>query len=307
MPLASDSPSLEQLKRQAKELLRAYRVDHPPARARIAAHLPHLVTLSPARSGGRTVLLAHALLVIARENGFPSWPRLKAAVLAGRAGMHPLADEKSLDLLPGTCDMTHSRAPAAPPLGARRATTIAALGRDLAELTARQDVAGLATRFSRLPRRDILAVRAFLVAGGEQSLLVDVLLAGLTSRNARVRYDCAHALDHFADERCLEPLRQLVNDPVPRVRRMALHVLNCDVCKLTPLPAADDLLTLLIDRALADPSINVRRHATVALGACRTDPRAVQVLHTLATQTPDTAIRREARRALRRKQEPSSA
>ena len=302
MPLASDSPSLERLKHQAKELLRAYYGDNPQARARIVAQLPHLVTLLPARSGVRTVRLAHALLVIARENGFPSWPRLKAAVLAGLAGMAQLAGERSRDQLSGTNDMAHGRMPSLQPRDGRRAAAIAALGRDLVDLAARQDVVGLATCFSCLPRRDILSVRTLLVAGGKQSMLVDVLLVGLTSRSDRVRYDCAHALDHFADERCAEPLRQLANDPVPRVRRMALHVLSCDVCKLTPLPADDDLLTLVIDRALADPSINVRRHATVSLGACGNDPRALHVLHALATQTLDAAIRREARRALRRQQ-----
>jgi HEAT repeat protein len=108
-------------------------------------------------------------------------------------------------------------------------------------------------------------------------------------------------LDHFADERCGEPLRRLVDDRVPRVRRMALHVLSCEVCKLSPLPADDDLLALVIEHTLGDPSINVRRHATVALGSCYQDSRAEAVLECLATQETDTAIRRQARQALRRR------
>lgn len=103
------------------------------------------------------------------------------------------------------------------------------------------------------------------------------------------------------------PLRQLVDDPVPRVRRMALHVLSCDVCKLAPLPADDDLVALVIDRALADPSIQVRRHATVALGSGHCDTRVEHVLETLATQETDPAIRREARHAVRRHRARTSA
>jgi HEAT repeat protein len=177
---------------------------------------------------------------------------------------------------------------------------MAHLARELGDLAARRDAAGLAARFARLPLRDILAVRAVIVARGEHRPLVDALLEGLASGDSRVRHDCAHALDHFADERCVAPLRRLLADPVPRVRRMALHVLSCDGCKLTPLPAADDLVARVIHSALADPSINVRRHATVALGGCRTAGRAVEVLEALAVHDADPAVRREARRALRR-------
>jgi len=94
---------------------------------------------------------------------------------------------------------------------------------------------------------------------------------------------------------------------VPRVRRMALHVLGCEVCKLNPLPVHDDLVALVIARAFTDPSINVRRHATVALGSFPGDARAIQALESLAIQETDRAIRREARNALRRCQARTSA
>jgi ankyrin repeat protein len=69
-PLPS-APSLEQLRKRAKELLRAHRAGELDARARIAAHHPH------PDDGGR-LKLSDAQLVIAREHGFPSWPRLRA-------------------------------------------------------------------------------------------------------------------------------------------------------------------------------------------------------------------------------------
>jgi ankyrin repeat protein len=63
------APSLEQLRKQAKELLRAHRAGDPAAAARVAAHDP-----------GEPLKLSGAQHVIAREHGFPSWPRLKAYV-----------------------------------------------------------------------------------------------------------------------------------------------------------------------------------------------------------------------------------
>jgi len=63
-------PSLEQLRKQAKELLRDYHADDPSAVERFHAHHPR--TISPKR-----VALADAQLVLAREYGFPSWARLK--------------------------------------------------------------------------------------------------------------------------------------------------------------------------------------------------------------------------------------
>ncbi|MEA2169685.1 MAG: hypothetical protein QOF76_2985, partial [Solirubrobacteraceae bacterium] len=59
--------NLEQLRKQAKELLRAARDGDAEALRRL---------------GGREAVLARAQLVIARENGFASWPALVAAVEA---------------------------------------------------------------------------------------------------------------------------------------------------------------------------------------------------------------------------------
>ena len=71
MPSASlpPAPSLEQLRKQAKELLRAHRAGEPQAAARVAAH-----------DAGEPLKLTGAQHVVAREHGFPSWPRLKAYV-----------------------------------------------------------------------------------------------------------------------------------------------------------------------------------------------------------------------------------
>jgi ankyrin repeat protein len=65
------APSLEQLRKQAKELARAHRAGDETAVVRVRSYHPH-----PAEP----LKLSDAQLVIARELGFPSWPRLRAYV-----------------------------------------------------------------------------------------------------------------------------------------------------------------------------------------------------------------------------------
>ena len=158
----------------------------------------------------------------------------------------------------------------------------------------------LGQRFSVMPLHDILAVREFVVDNGQDSTLVDGLLEGLQHTHPRVRYNCATALDHLADERCTKPLRQLLNDPVPRVRRAALHSLSCDACKVSPLPNRDELTEKLIEMALKDSSIRVRRVAADSLAEL-CDPKAPVVLKILLGEN-DTILQRTARVALERQQ-----
>lgn len=65
-------PNLEQLRHQAKDLLRAYRAADPDAAAEFEAHHPRSVPSDGAK-------LADAQLVLARAYGVPSWPRLVLA------------------------------------------------------------------------------------------------------------------------------------------------------------------------------------------------------------------------------------
>ena len=78
-------PSLDQLRRRAKELRDAARSGDPAALGRITVHAP------AARAG--TVTLAAAQLTIAREHGYPSWPRLAAEVQARTAERGQRVDE----------------------------------------------------------------------------------------------------------------------------------------------------------------------------------------------------------------------
>jgi ankyrin repeat protein len=79
MPDLPARPDLDQLRRQAKELLRAARAGDPAAAARI-------------RSVSARQTLTAARLAIAREHGFPSWRQLKIEADALAAGLAEQAD-----------------------------------------------------------------------------------------------------------------------------------------------------------------------------------------------------------------------
>lgn len=73
------APNREHLKKQAKDLLAALRANDSVAYARVLAHLPDLFHTTPdTKAPG--LRLSQAQLVIAREYGFASWPRLSRHV-----------------------------------------------------------------------------------------------------------------------------------------------------------------------------------------------------------------------------------
>src|SRR5215475_11238185 len=83
MPSVSlpDDASLEQLRKQAKDVRDLARAGVPGALDLVAAHHP---------KGAHPVTLTGAQLVVARHYGFPSWPRLKQHLeLLDRYGRAP--------------------------------------------------------------------------------------------------------------------------------------------------------------------------------------------------------------------------
>ncbi|MCC7263909.1 MAG: sigma-54-dependent Fis family transcriptional regulator [Candidatus Latescibacteria bacterium] len=72
--------NLRQLKIQAKELLKAYQTRDPEALARYRQHHPQHQKSSDPRLIEAGLTLQDAQLVMAREYGFDSWPRLTAAI-----------------------------------------------------------------------------------------------------------------------------------------------------------------------------------------------------------------------------------
>jgi len=266
------NPSLEQLKHQAKDLLKASRDLNLQALLRIEQYLPN-------RAAAAT--LADTQLVIAREFGFASWPKLKRHV-ESLVAQQALSAEQSL-VMP------------------RRESAYKQRIRQLADRILEAAASGAIRQvleYLIIPARDILVLRDYLVASGGYTQLVDALLANVDHPHPRTRFLVAQAMDHFADERCAAPLRAMLSDAVPRVRWAALHSLSCEACKLAPIAQNDDLVELVIALALHDPSIRVRCVATYTLGGDCHDPRAVAALEQLLAHATDESIRRGARWAL---------
>jgi ankyrin repeat protein len=68
-----DRPNLEQYKKQAKDLVRDTAAGVPAALERMHKHHPRLRVFAPDQP--RTIALADAQLVLAREHGYESWPK----------------------------------------------------------------------------------------------------------------------------------------------------------------------------------------------------------------------------------------
>lgn len=74
-------PSLEQLKNQAKDLLKAYRAGQPSAIARFRESMPRLFGTPDDQPDPPSVSLRDAQHVVAVEYGFPSWTQLHNHIL----------------------------------------------------------------------------------------------------------------------------------------------------------------------------------------------------------------------------------
>ena len=78
-------PHLEQLKKQAKSLLKGHQAAVPAILARIREYHPRWQKSSDDLIANTRFTLADAQLVLAREYGFETWSALKARVLSQQA------------------------------------------------------------------------------------------------------------------------------------------------------------------------------------------------------------------------------
>lgn len=127
---------------------------------------------------------------------------------------------------------------------------------------------------------------------------LDALMEGLSRPNDLIRRGCVGLMDHLADNRCVLPLFHALQDPDEQVRRGALHSLTCQACK--PSPLQGDIIEPLIERALTDLSLRIRRVATGVLGDHLPDARAAAALQSLLERETDSVLRSRARQALAR-------
>ena len=100
-----DSPDLDQLRKQAKDLLRAARAGDPTASTRFRI-LPSLTSASEDELARAPIALHDAQSVIAREHGFPSWNALRDRVEELTLGL----DDAARELVEAATDGRTSRA-----------------------------------------------------------------------------------------------------------------------------------------------------------------------------------------------------
>jgi HEAT repeat protein len=86
-------------------------------------------------------------------------------------------------------------------------------------------------------------------------------------------------------------------DPVPRVRRMAVHAVGCLRCK--PAPVCHDLNSTFLPIAENDPVWRVRREAVISVAQQPASELSRTVLARIAERDPHPDVRKQAGWALR--------
>jgi hypothetical protein len=259
-------PDLNKLKQLARALQRSAMAGDVDALKRVTAVFP--------QAESAEVKLSLAQSVIAREHGLPSWPKLVVAV-ESRAQRRKEKEARA---------------------EAFRADA-QALAENWLDLAHRGDFAALGFAMA-VSKRRMLAARDIMQGDkARYDQFLDDVIAGLSSGESKIRFGCAHMLDVFGDERCREPLVRLMEDPVPRVRWMAMHALSCHDCNSESC-SDDDAVRERIQRgALSDESPQVRRHAVYALGMMKA-PLAADTLRRIIAEEKDAQLVRAAKWAL---------
>jgi ankyrin repeat protein len=129
-------PSLEQYKKQAKDLLKAYRSADVEAIRRVKRNHPRFEKLSEPGFEISKFALADAQLVIAREHGFESWPkftkRIEVINSEVAAQSNPLAAFIEAAIWHGTLDAAEAILAAHPEIAQNSIHVAAILGDDAA-------------------------------------------------------------------------------------------------------------------------------------------------------------------------------
>ncbi len=174
-----ENPDIDQLRRQARELLEAYRAQSPDAVLEVEAY--HR-TATPA-----TFALHDAQFVLARSYGFESWPKLKAGVEGVTTKrLHDAVKKGDLEAVrallarrPEIVDLL----PGGPSGSEIRALHIAVMARDV-EMTRLLLEAGADTRDGIWPNRDATSPRTIAEERGYDEI-VALMTAQEEKRGAR--------------------------------------------------------------------------------------------------------------------------
>lgn len=92
-------PNLENLRKQAKTLLKAFRAAKPEAVQQIQQHLQRFKNTSDAERRAIPLTLSDTQWVIARQYGFTRWPQLKAHVEALNGRIYVSAEVRGVERL----------------------------------------------------------------------------------------------------------------------------------------------------------------------------------------------------------------
>lgn len=181
-------PSLEQLKKQAKAIVKGHRSGDSAVIARILKHHPDWRGATSARVKASQFALRDAQLLIAREYGFSSWAKLKLHILSQKAD--PSTEELS------------------------KALRGAAGGGNLARLKELLDA-----HPAIIDERGGLGVRTALhfAVFGERREAIKLLLERGANPNVRCEGDYAYPLHFAAEKQNFEIIRLLIEhgaDPV---------------------------------------------------------------------------------------------
>jgi HEAT repeat protein len=99
-------------------------------------------------------------------------------------------------------------------------------------------------------------------------------------------------LDHLADDACVPEIVAATADPVPRVRRMAVHALGCQRCK--PSALCSDLTGVLLPIAEGDPVWRVRQEAVISMLGQPASERSLDALDRIAAHDAHPEVRKQA-------------
>jgi hypothetical protein len=206
------NPSLNHLKYQAKDLLNAQTARDPAAAQRIREFHPRFNGASDAEIFQERLRLSDAQLTIAREAGFPSWPRLKRHIerpaLSDKLDLphHERIEDpvfrRAVDLLDAG-DVAGLRAYLAAHPGLARQRVLFEGGNYFRNPSLLEFVAENPIRHGQLPKNIVEITQVILAAGAEPSALNETLglvVTGRVARECRVQIPLIDLLcDHGAE------------------------------------------------------------------------------------------------------------
>ncbi len=188
------NPNLDHLKHQAKDLLKAHASKAPDIAQRIREFHPRFAKATDAEIFAAEFKLSDAQLTIAREHGFPSWPRMKQRIetptLADRLDLphheriEDAAFRHAIDLLDaGDVDALRAHLKQHPAL-ARQHVDLEGTNY-FRHPTLLEFIAENPTRRGTLPKNIVEIARVILEAGTTQAALDETLMLVASSLVAR--------------------------------------------------------------------------------------------------------------------------